>query len=93
MYRGRIVEEGPVRQILRAPVHDYTKALLAAVPGRGGAKAPPLRFVDSAGDTTMAGHPPTDVDRRTGGPSGAHSWTATPPSAGRGGPSGPPDTH
>jgi ABC-type dipeptide/oligopeptide/nickel transport system ATPase component len=36
MYRGRLVEEGPVRRILRAPTHDYTKTLLAAVPGRGG---------------------------------------------------------
>jgi peptide/nickel transport system ATP-binding protein len=33
MYRGRVVEEGPVRQILQAPVHDYTQGLLAAVPG------------------------------------------------------------
>jgi len=33
MYRGRLVEEGPVRQVLRTPAHDYTKALLAAVPG------------------------------------------------------------
>ena len=35
MYRGAIVEQGPVRQILRAPVHDYTRSLLAAVPGAG----------------------------------------------------------
>jgi ABC-type dipeptide/oligopeptide/nickel transport system ATPase component len=33
MHRGRIVETGPVRQILREPAHDYTRALLAAVPG------------------------------------------------------------
>jgi ABC-type dipeptide/oligopeptide/nickel transport system ATPase component len=33
MYRGRLVEEGPVRQILRDPQHDYTRTLLAAVPG------------------------------------------------------------
>ena len=33
MHRGRLVEEGPVRQILRAPVHAYTQSLLAAVPG------------------------------------------------------------
>jgi len=35
MYRGAIVEEGPVRQILRSPAHEYTRALLAAVPGMG----------------------------------------------------------
>ena len=33
MHRGRIVEQGPVRQILRAPAHPYTQRLLAAVPG------------------------------------------------------------
>ena len=35
MYRGALVEQGPVRQILREPVHDYTRSLLAAVPGPG----------------------------------------------------------
>lgn len=33
MYRGRLVEQGPVRQILREPAHGYTRNLLAAVPG------------------------------------------------------------
>ena len=36
MYRGAIVEQGPVRQVLRTPTHDYTRGLLAAVPGLGG---------------------------------------------------------
>lgn len=30
MQRGRLVEEGPVRDVLRHPVHPYTRALLAS---------------------------------------------------------------
>ena len=33
MRQGRLVEHGAVRQILRAPLHEYTRGLLAAVPG------------------------------------------------------------
>ncbi|MFN8062018.1 MAG: ABC transporter ATP-binding protein [Vicinamibacterales bacterium] len=33
MYAGRIVEEGPVRDILRAPRHPYTRGLLESIPG------------------------------------------------------------
>jgi peptide/nickel transport system ATP-binding protein len=33
MRTGRVVEEGPVRQILRTPSHEYTRQLVAAVPG------------------------------------------------------------
>ena len=43
MFRGAIVEEGPVRQILRAPAHGYTRSLLAAVPGLGGRAGGPVR--------------------------------------------------
>jgi peptide/nickel transport system ATP-binding protein len=32
MYKGRIVEEGPVQQIMRNPQHPYTKGLLACRP-------------------------------------------------------------
>jgi oligopeptide/dipeptide ABC transporter ATP-binding protein len=32
MYQGRIVERGGVDDVLRRPQHEYTKALLAAVP-------------------------------------------------------------
>ena len=45
MFRGNKVEEGPVEQIFENPTHDYTKALLAAVPKLGemtGKPAPEL---------------------------------------------------
>jgi peptide/nickel transport system ATP-binding protein len=32
MYLGRIVEQGPVQEVMENPLHPYTKALLAAVP-------------------------------------------------------------
>ena len=32
MRQGRIVEHGPTSEVLRAPSHEYTRALLAAVP-------------------------------------------------------------
>ncbi|GAA4556519.1 ABC transporter ATP-binding protein [Pseudonocardia xishanensis] len=32
MYRGRVVEEGPTQDVVREPLHPYTKALLSAVP-------------------------------------------------------------
>ena len=33
MYRGKIVEEAPVRDIFRNPRHPYTQGLLASIPG------------------------------------------------------------
>ncbi len=36
MYAGRIVEQGPTEAIFRRPLHPYTAALMAAMPGREG---------------------------------------------------------
>ena len=33
MYQGRVLEIGTVRQVLKDPVHPYTKGLLKAIPG------------------------------------------------------------
>jgi len=35
MYAGRVIEDGPVREIYHRPAHPYTQALLAAVPRLG----------------------------------------------------------
>jgi oligopeptide/dipeptide ABC transporter ATP-binding protein len=38
MYAGRIIEQGPVRAVLRAPQHPYTRGLLASLPGLPGGR-------------------------------------------------------
>lgn len=57
MYRGNKVEEGPVEAIFENPQHDYTKALLAAVPKlgemRGKAYPEPMKLL-GAEDQTIA---------------------------------------
>jgi oligopeptide/dipeptide ABC transporter ATP-binding protein len=34
MYAGKLVEEGPVRDIFRRPAHEYTKGLIGAIPSK-----------------------------------------------------------
>ena len=46
MYAGRIVEQGPVRDIFRSPAHPYTQGLLASIPG--GAAGSRLRAIDGS---------------------------------------------
>jgi peptide/nickel transport system ATP-binding protein len=40
MYAGQIVEQGPVRDVLRRPAHPYTRGLLASVVRADGAETP-----------------------------------------------------
>ena len=42
MYAGRIVEEGPAQEVLRAPRHPYTQGLLAASPTLERGKLKPI---------------------------------------------------
>jgi oligopeptide/dipeptide ABC transporter ATP-binding protein len=46
MYAGRIVEEGPMRQIFESPKHPYTQGLLESIPG--GAAGQKLRAIEGA---------------------------------------------
>ncbi|MGH7338626.1 MAG: oligopeptide/dipeptide ABC transporter ATP-binding protein, partial [Myxococcota bacterium] len=56
MYRGAIVEEGPVDKVLQPPWHPYTEALLSAVPTVDGGGRERIRL---EGDIPSAASPPS----------------------------------
>ncbi|MEO6975691.1 MAG: ABC transporter ATP-binding protein [Gallionella sp.] len=55
MYLGRIVERGTSEEVLRAPKHPYTQALLSAIPRIDGEKKERIRLV---GDLPSPANPP-----------------------------------
>ena len=60
MYLGRLVEEGPIERIFRAPRHPYTMALLRAMPK--------LDPDDRLPDDALRGEPPSPLDLPSGCP-------------------------
>jgi len=58
MYAGRVAEQGPTRQLLQAPAHPYTVALLEASATLWAKRREPLR--------TIAGAPPNPSARPPG---------------------------
>jgi oligopeptide/dipeptide ABC transporter ATP-binding protein len=58
MYLGRIVEEGPAREVVRDPQHPYTKALLSVVPKRDPRERSELQI--------LTGEPPNPVEPPSG---------------------------
>jgi peptide/nickel transport system ATP-binding protein len=47
MYAGRLIEIGPVEQVLRAPSHPYTRGLMASIPALG-ARVKRLNQIDGS---------------------------------------------
>jgi oligopeptide/dipeptide ABC transporter ATP-binding protein len=50
MYLGRIVEQGPVEQVLTAPRHPYTRALVSVLPRFSEAQSPVAEPIVLAGE-------------------------------------------
>ena len=53
MYQGRVLEIGTVRQVLKEPVHPYTRGLLAAIPGLAPKGEPLATIASVVGDTDI----------------------------------------
>lgn len=56
MYLGRIVEEGPAREVVKNPKHPYTKALIDSIP------VPDPEFQHDESAIKLTGEPPSAVN-------------------------------
>jgi len=56
MYLGRIVEEGPAREVVNNPKHPYTKALIDSIP------VPDPEFAHDESAIKLTGEPPSAVN-------------------------------
>ncbi|MGC5076814.1 dipeptide ABC transporter ATP-binding protein [Agrococcus sp. DT81.2] len=54
MHRGRVVEQGPAKQILESPQHPYTQSLVAAAPSVAMARLRPEDFALTEGRPTVS---------------------------------------
>ncbi len=62
MHRGKVVEQGPARQILEAPQHPYTQSLVAAAPSVAVARLRPEAFhVEERTDAEAAADAATEA--------------------------------
>jgi oligopeptide/dipeptide ABC transporter ATP-binding protein len=75
MYAGRIVEEGPTRQVFRSPAHPYTRGLLASMPGG----APGQRLQAIEGTVPNLANLPSGCAFAPRGPSRFEWCSAIPP--------------
>ncbi|WCD92950.1 ABC transporter ATP-binding protein [Microbacterium sp. nov. GSS16] len=60
MHRGRVVEQGPARQILEDPQHPYTQSLVKAAPSIAAARLQPEVF-EASRETDAGAEPVSDT--------------------------------
>jgi peptide/nickel transport system ATP-binding protein len=53
MYAGRIVEHGAVQDVLKRPLHPYTRGLVDSLPARN-PRGQPLRQIDGSTPSLLA---------------------------------------
>jgi peptide/nickel transport system ATP-binding protein len=55
MYKGKVVESGPSKEILENPLHPYTQRLVAAAPSLASRRIQSVGFAAAAGEVSQIG--------------------------------------